>query len=103
MKTTKNVSKTARDIIYDIGAVSDNPPDNWRKIVEKRLEDLGVDVTKVNLYAIRIKELEKSSKSMEPVDDDYRKTLLEVSSLARRLGGIDKLMERVRLIESLKV
>lgn len=103
MKVVKNVTKIARDIIYDIGAVSDNPPENWRRTVEKRLEDLGVDFKKVNLYAIRIKELTKSSKSALPVDDDYRKTLLEVSSLARRLGGIDALMERIRLIESLKV
>ena len=103
MKVVKNVTKIARDIIYDIGAVSDNPPENWRRTVEKRLEDLGVDFKKVNLYAIRIKELTKSSKAAIPVDDDYRKTLIEVSSLARRLGGIDALMERIRLIESLKV
>lgn len=103
MKVVKNVTKIARDIIYDIGAVSDNPPENWRRTVEKRLEDLGVDYKKVNLYAIRIKELTKSSKALIPVDDDYRKTLIEVSALARRLGGIDALMERIRLIESLKV
>lgn len=103
MKSVTNVTRVARDIIHEIGAVSDNPPERWKKIVESRLEELGVDVKKVNLYAIRSKELAKGSQEPVPLDEDYRKTLLEVSALARRLGGIDKLMERVKLIESLKV
>lgn len=103
MRNLKNVTKIARDMIYEIGAVSETPPDGWRRMVSQKLEEMGVDVKKVNLYAIRTKELVKNCENNVNLDQDYKKILLEVSALARRVGGTERLVEYARLIENLKV
>lgn len=101
--TTTNISQTVRQVLQDIGAVSSNPPKGWKELAVQKLKELNVDVNKVNIYAIRSKELNKVKEEKSPIDiQDYGSVLLELRSLSNKVGGIDKLLEFVTILKELK-
>lgn len=57
VETKVNKSKIARQILSDIGALSENPPEGWRAKVEEELGKQGIKMHKVSLYQIRSKAL----------------------------------------------
>ena len=103
-KDTSNISQLVRDILQELGAVSHNPPKDWKNKAIQKLKDLNIDVKKVNVYAVRSKELRKLVKDVDtPLNlQDYGSVLIELRSLANKVGGIDKLLEFVNILKELK-
>lgn len=102
--TKTNISKIVRDILQEVGAISLNPPANWKDQVIQKLKNMNIDDKKVNVYAIRSKELNKLNKDdVAPIDlQEYGSILIELRTLAKKVGGIDKLSDFVNILKELK-
>jgi len=102
--TVGNKSKIVRQILQEIGAVSENPPKDWKDTMIQRLKDLNIDIKKVNIYAIRSKEIGKLNQEENNSIDlqNYGSILIELRSFAQKVGGIDKLLEFINLLKELK-
>lgn len=102
-KDIKNISQIVREVLQNIGAVSHAPPKGWKELAVQKLKDLNVDVSKVNIYAIRSKELSKVNKEENSIAvQDYGTVLLELQNLSNKVGGIEKLLEFVTILKELK-
>lgn len=102
MNSVTNVTQFVRDILYEIGAIKDQPPKGWKKIVEEKISQKGVDISKVNIYAIRNKELAKKGTDENSVNEIANCTyiLIELKSFATKVGGIDKLQQLIDVLKN---
>lgn len=102
MNSVTNVTQFVRNVLYEIGAIKDQPPKGWKKIVEEKISEQGVDVSKVNIYAIRNKELAKKGTDGNSVSDLANCThiLIELRSFATKVGGIDRLQQLIDVLKN---
>ena len=75
---TKRFNKSAfvRKVLGDIGALTENPPEGWRKNVEEALNKQGMEMHQVSIYQVRHKAMNKSKK---PVKISRKSALAENS------------------------
>lgn len=124
MKRNVNKTKLVKRILDEIGAIGDSPPYNWKRMVDERLRQEGIDPRKVNSYAIRhraAKELHDLkqvtdqpiiSKSQQvvsrnfPTVDEIRTTiqpLVELRNLIRKVGGKDNFLRYLDLVDKFSI
>lgn len=122
MESSVNKTKLVKRILGEIGAIGDNPPYDWKKMVDEKLRQHGIDPRKVNSYAVRqraIKDMcnldrvalkmatkEKQVADQFPTVDEIEMTLqplMELKNLIRKVGGKDNLLHYLDLVEKLSV
>lgn len=124
MKRNVNKTKLVKRILDEIGAIGDSPPYNWKRMVDERLLQEGVDPSKVNSYAIRHRAAKEShdlrqvvvqpvtSKSQQvvsqkfPTVDEIRTTLqplMELKNLIKKVGGKDNLLRYLDLVDKFSI
>lgn len=102
MNSATSVAQHVREILHEIGALTDRPEKGWKKKVEEKLVAKGIDISKVNIYAIRNKELQNK----EPVHKDFNDFascavfLKELNSFAKKVGGLDKVEQMIEILKS---
>lgn len=107
-----NKSEVVRKILHEIGAVSENPPKNWRTSVEERLSKQKGDdgkpmkMAEVTIYQIRRKEINKKSgknskKSGKSGKFSRIESLVEVKKFADTFGGLDQLEQAINFLKQL--
>ncbi len=130
MAETQKVNKSAfvRNVLKDIGALTNDPPEGWRQKVEAALEKEKLDMHQVTIYQIRQKAMRANGvdapklngKPAKPkvvrakvvpiveekkssIDNLAVKDLIAVQEFSKKFGGLDGLAEVVGFIKSLKV
>lgn len=113
----KKSSKSAniREILKNIGALSDPPPDGWRQTVEDTLKkEHGQAVHQVRIYQIRremVAEQQNGGKKKRgrvsnvstSTGNKYTlEDLTEFQQMAHRFGGLDAVSELVKIMQNLK-
>lgn len=115
-KNAKRMTKTeiVRNIMMEIGALTKNPPEGWKKKVDEALAKANVKIHPVSIYQIRSKFLngkKKPAKTTAIVAVKPQKTeavkqnvlkvsdLLVVNEFAKKYGGLSKLKEAIQAIE----
>lgn len=117
-----NKSEIVRKVLNDIGALSDTPPEGWRKTVEDRLaKKTGEDgkpltMNSITIYQIRRKEMDKKAgtkskgKGKIKAARKARKAkassvtleqLIEAKKFASEFGGLDRLESAVASLKLL--
>jgi hypothetical protein len=117
-----NKSEFVRNILKDIGALSQNPPEGWRNKVQEALLKNNLKMNPVTIYGLRTKAMRSNGsedKSLRSISKEkysvVRKTtnnkahnnfnditlkqLRSVQEFADNFGGIDNLS---RIIDALK-
>jgi hypothetical protein len=116
-------SQMVRQILAEIGAVSESPPKGWRASVEEKLAKMKkngvpIKVHPMTIYQIRHREMEKKfpsskkkklrsstkksassrrfNKEMQKLDDYFK-----VLKFARSYGGIEKMQEALDFLKRL--
>ena len=111
-----NKSEIARSILKDIGALTKNPPEGWRKTVEDRLHEQNLSMKVTSIYQVRQKAMAKAkAKRAKKIEDgsspkrgrpsssiDPMTALTKVVSLANEIGGINKLEKLIQTMKTLK-
>lgn len=102
MNSVTNVTQFVRDVLYEIGAVDERPAKGWKKVVEEKLLEKGVDISKVNIYAIRNKEILKQSTGEKDITElaNCANILIELKSFAKKVGGIEKLQQLIDVLKN---
>lgn len=129
-KTSPKINKTAtvRNLLKDIGAISSNPPEGWRHMVEKALQEQNLSMHSNTIYQIRntlmgeSKESPVKSKKLgrpKSVATDVKKNLSKsepessfpklniadlesLKEISKKFGGLDGLINAVKVIKSFK-
>lgn len=120
---TTNKSAFVREVLKEIGALSDNPPEDWRKQVYAKLEQHNLPITKtfgVMLSQIRRKELDKLGdrsensknritnivqKKKEKVQKEETFSISDLQTakgMAEKFGGTEKLINVLKAVRSLQ-
>lgn len=106
-----NRSQITRTILKEIGALTKNPPEGWRKTVEDRLGEQNLSLKVNSIYQVRQKAIAKAkakrAKKVEgssgrPSSIDPMNALTKVVSLANEIGSINKLEKLIQTIKTLK-
>ena len=122
---TTKVNKTAivRNLLKEIGAISENPPQGWRQQVEAALAKQNLEMHQVSIYQIRNSEMKKATGAVATPKQGRPKAstkpdlkllgaavsghvelsvadLKMVQELAKNLGGLDALSEAITAIKS---
>lgn len=121
--TRINKSEIVRKVLSDIGALSENPPEGWRKTVEDRLakksdeDGKPLKMNSISIYQIRRKEMDKKTgtktkakgKTKTKAKAKVRKAgdainfdqLIEIKKVANTMGGLDQLEKAVLALKQL--
>jgi len=114
------VNKTAfvRNVLKEIGAINDNPPEDWKQKVQEALANENLSMNPVTIYQIRRSEIDRiehgmplRSKSIPKSKPKSRTStdltfadLKSVQEFAKNfVGGLDGLSNAISAIQSLKV
>lgn len=114
------VNKTAfvRNVLKEIGALTENPPDGWKQKVQDALANENLSMHKVTIYQIRKNEIDRiehgtrkpsittqrlqTSKSKIGTDLTFS-DLQSVQEFSKKfVGGLDGLSSAISAIKSLK-
>lgn len=110
-----NKSAAVRQILNDIGALSNNPPVGWRKRVEEALKKQGLEVHQVSIYQARSKLMKSmgisadseesaavpTKKPAKPKTDNFTVSdMTSVRDFAAKFGGLDGLLTIISTIKS---
>jgi hypothetical protein len=69
-----NKSEFIRNILRDIGALSDNPPEGWRTKVEEALKENKIELSNNYIYNIRTKAMQDAGTYKKNLWDSKRKS-----------------------------
>lgn len=118
-------SKTSfvREVLREIGAVSENPPADWKQTVQKALDAHGLKMHQVTLYQTRKKMVEASSgkkpaKKGRPVGSGAKaaapaqkapkapagpslEDLIKIKEFANQTGGLARLAEGIKFLQAI--
>ena len=122
MESSVSKTKLVKRILDEIGAIGDNPPYKWKKMVDEKLRQHGVDPRKVTSYAVRQRAIrdmcnidrsalrmvtkEKQVTDHFPTVDEIEmmlQPLMELKNLIKKFGGKDNLLHYLDLVEKLSV
>lgn len=105
-----NKSEVVRQILNQIGACSESPPEGWRSTVEERLaQHKGKDgnpmkMNAVTIYQLRRKEIDKNAgkrKARATANFNDLAKLIEVKKFAQTVGGIEQLEQAIAFLKQL--
>lgn len=101
--TRTNKSEIVRQILHEIGAVTENPPEGWRTTVEERLAKQKLKMNAVTIYQLRRKEIDKATgrPAKKATKFSDLEKLVEVKKFADTLGGLDQLEQAVNFLKQL--
>lgn len=101
--TRTNKSEIVREILHEIGAVTDNPPEGWRATVEERLAKQKLKMNAVTIYQLRRKEIDKTAgrPAKKATKFSDLEKLVEVKKFADTIGGLDQLEQAVNFLKQL--
>ena len=104
-----------REVLREIGAVTDEPPVGWKKKVEEALAAHNLNMNQVTIYQTRLKLLrggsakKDSTKKGRPVGSTNApkavktlqvEELIQIREFAKTIGGINRLSEGVKFIQA---
>jgi hypothetical protein len=109
-----NKSQFVKNILSQIGALSKNPPENWRSQVEEALEKNNLKVHRVTIYQIRSKAMQgmKRKNPIVVAKTNVRRAsiiapaslkvadLYAIKDFAKQFGGVDRLKEAIKALEA---
>lgn len=105
-----NKSAVVRQILNEIGAVTETPPEGWKAIVEERLKaHKGKDgkpmkMNAVTIYQLRRTEIDKKAgkrKAKTTSKFNDLEKLVEVKNFAKTIGGIEQLEQAIAFLKQL--
>jgi len=104
-----NKSEVVRQILHEIGAVTETPPDGWRNTVEERLskqkgkDGKSMKMNAVTIYQLRRKEIDKATGRTPKKASSFNdlQKLIEVKKFAESLGGIEQLEQALNFLKQL--
>lgn len=107
-----NKSEVVRQILNEIGAVNETPPEGWRATVEERLsKHKGKDgkpmkMNAVTIYQLRRTEIDKKAGKRKTRATNSAKfndleKLVEVKKFAETVGGIEQLEQAIAFLKQL--
>lgn len=100
-----NKSQFVRNYLKEIGALTDNPPEGWRKQVEDALAKENIKMASVTIYQIRSKALQSkkaSAKSKNLNNNLTVDSLASVRDFAKTVGGLDNLSHAIDFLRSIR-
>jgi hypothetical protein len=124
MATTEKISRSqfVRSVLQEIGAISANPPEDWRKQVEEALRKNKMEMHNVTIYQIRKKLLQESGfkgkqrkrrKNAETValakprrtrkEDVSLDDIFALQKFAEKFGGFKRLQHAISVLEQFQV
>lgn len=105
-----NKSEVVRQILNEIGACTEIPPDGWRSIVEEKLskhkgkDGKAMKMNAVTIYQLRRTEIDKLAgkrKTRGAAKFNDLAKLVEVKKFAESLGGIEQLEQAIVFLKQL--
>lgn len=118
----KNKSEFVRQVLQEIGALTENPPEGWRRQVEEALAKQKLKMHQVTIYQIRQKAMQKMAQNGdgkkeegEVAEETPRKQrgrrrggrrnltisdIRDILKFARRYGGLSGLSQAVADVQS---
>jgi len=107
----KTKAEVVRQILTQIGATKQNPPEGWFKKTTELLAKANIKVHQTHVYAIRNKMLRKNRiVNKKPTEPETRPAptksaqiclsdLLAVKNFSKQFGGLEKLRDCIRALE----
>lgn len=104
-----NKSEVVRQILNEIGACTETPPEGWRSTVEERLskykgkDGKAMKMNAVTIYQLRRTEIDKLAGKRNTTDSKFNDLakLIEVKKFAETVGGIDQLEQAIAFLKQL--
>lgn len=113
-KVKVNKSAFVRNVLREIGALSQNPPEGWRQQVEDALKKQNIAMNTVTIYQLRSKAM-KGDKAGKPTNGRRGrvKTTLNkgeitlthlnaVRDFAEKFGGLESLIKVIDALKAIK-
>jgi hypothetical protein len=113
----QNKTSLVRQVLSEIGALCENPPENWKKQVDEALALRQFTMHPVSIYQIRQKEIQKltgvkkvrKQRKVKNTEAPSVKSDVSVADLqllckfASQYGGFDKIEKAISTIKSFSV
>lgn len=108
MQIKKTKTAIVRQILQEIGAVYDSPP-NWMETVKDAIakregSEKDKQINKITVYQIRKKLREEAGMGQNSVSAKNLtvETLQAISIFAKKIGGMEVLAEGIKTLQSFK-